>query len=175
MTKQQLLTIFEIEDILDLPKAIMSLLNSALRDRVFGRLLEINNNDLSFDWFQLIYEDEFAQRNQDKQDFTPNSIGVLLSQLTGVENGKIYEPTAGNGSLLIANWWHRKQNCKDYNPKDHPVECWELSSRSLPILLLNLAIRNIEGKVFHGNVLTKETKAKYLLSSGKEFSKTIII
>lgn len=172
MTKNDLLELFRIDDILDLPNAIVDLISGDIeyRDSIYRKLIILNNNDLSNDWFQGIYEEEFAQRNQDKQDFTPNSIGVLLSRITGIQKGNIYEPTAGNGSLLIANWWHRKQNCIEFNIKDHPVECWELSNRSIPILLLNLSIRNIEAKVFHGNVINKEIKAEYVLNSDKYFS-----
>lgn len=43
------------------------------------------------------------------------------------------------------------------------VTCWELSARSIPILLLNLSIRGMMGYVYHGDVLTKEVKQKYIL------------
>ncbi|MEA1849240.1 N-6 DNA methylase [Chryseobacterium sp. MHB01] len=173
MTKNTVLSIFKIEDILELPSAISMLLEEDFdqRNDIYKQLLDANNNDLSYDWFQELYEDDFAQRKQDKQDFTPNSVGVLLSQITGCEPGRIYEPTAGNGSLLIANWWYRKNNSVNFNTSDYPIECWDLSNRSLPILLLNLSIRNIQGNVFHGNVLSKEIRATYLLTSDIKFSK----
>lgn len=162
--------ILQIEDIQDLPSAIENLLFSSEKEIFFRKLLELYNNDLSYDWFQNIYESELAQRNQNKQDFTPNSVGTLLSNLTGLEKGKIYEPTAGNGSLLISNWWYRKSNISDFQTKDYPVECWELSNRSMPILLLNLSIRNIEAVVYHGNVIENEIKETYILSADVEFS-----
>lgn len=43
------------------------------------------------------------------------------------------------------------------------VDCWELSDRSIPILLLNLSIRGIMGYVNHGDVLTGEIKQRYIL------------
>ena len=43
------------------------------------------------------------------------------------------------------------------------VTCWELSDRSLPILLLNLSIRGIMGYVYHGDVLEGTVKQKYIL------------
>ena len=163
---------FQIEDIQDLPNAIEKILFSEKKEEFFFKLLDMHDWDLSYDWFQNIYEEELAQRNQNKQDFTPNSVGVLLSNLTGVAKGKIYEPTAGNGSLIISNWNYRKDKLGDeFNSTAHPVECWELSNRSIPILLLNLSIRGIIGEVYHGDVLTKEIKAKYILSKGNQFSK----
>jgi len=168
MKKQDLLSIFKIEDILDLPNAIENLLNGEIskRDDVYIKLLELNSYDVSFDWFQKIYEEDFAQRNQSKQDFTPNQVGVILSKITGFEKGKIYEPTAGNGSLLISNWWQRCLK-SDFPlmhfPSDHMIECWELSNRAIPILLLNLSIRGIMGVVYHGDVLEKTVKQKYIL------------
>lgn len=164
--------LFKIEDIQELPSAIEKMLFSEEKEDIFFKMLDMRDFDLSYDWFQNLYESELAQRNQNKQDFTPNSVGVLLSHLTGFEKGKIYEPTAGNGSLIIANWNFRKNMLgSDFNPEDHPVECWELSNRSIPILLLNLSIRGIVGKVYHGDVLTKNVKAKYVLSRNNQFSK----
>ena len=43
------------------------------------------------------------------------------------------------------------------------VTCWELSARSIPILLLNLSIRGIMGYVYHGDVLEGTVKQKYIL------------
>lgn len=43
------------------------------------------------------------------------------------------------------------------------VTCWELSSRSIPILLLNLSIRGMMGYVYHGDVLENIVKQKYIL------------
>lgn len=164
MTQNQVYSIFKIQDLNDLPNAVSEVLNLENRNVIYDELLKLNQYDLSKDWFQDVFEDELAQRNQNKQDFTPNVVGVLLSRLTGVSEGKTYEPTAGNGSLLIANWWFLKNNIEKFNIENHPVECWELSARSIPILLLNLSIRGMVGDVFFGNVLTKEIKQHYSLT-----------
>ena len=169
--------VFGIDDINNLPNAIMKILHGNIeqRDNIYQQLLIINDYNLSYDWFQNLYEEELAQRNQNKQDFTPNSVGRLLSKLTGIIEGRIYEPTAGNGSMIISNWSYRKEQLGDcYLPSQHPVECWELSGRSIPILLFNLSIRNITGIVYHGDVLTKNVKIKYQLISSENYSKIII-
>lgn len=179
MTKEILFSIFKISDINDLPKAIEGIIFTEDRDFVYRQLLEANGYDVSFDWFQDIYEKELSQRNQHKQDFTPNQLGLLASSLVGNKDGSTYEPTAGNGSMLIADWW-RKATLHipfDFYPSNNPIECWELSDRSLPILLLNLSIRGMIGIVHHGDVLTKEEKGRYLLTNKEDdclsFSKIV--
>jgi hypothetical protein len=171
MTDKQIFELFAIEDIIALPDAIMRLLEGdiALRDEVYIKLLEMNNNDLSHDWFQEIYETELAQRNQRKQDFTPNDVSKLASLLTGNPKGWIHEPTAGNGSMLIVDWYTRRRSMLpfEYYPSEHMISCWELSNRAIPILLLNLSIRGMMGYVFHGDVLTQEVKMKYVLLNRK--------
>jgi hypothetical protein len=167
MTKQQLFDLFNIADLLDLPSAVMTLLEGdpEKRDKVYRQLIVLNNLDLSQDFFQELYESELSQRKQKKQDFTPNSVGTLASLLTGLPKGIIHEPTAGNGSMIIADWWNR---CLlhfpwTYKPSENIVSCWELSDRSIPLLLLNLSIRGIMGEVMHGDVLERTVKARYLL------------
>lgn len=163
-------SLFGIEDLKDLPVAVMNLIEGDIdaRNDVYRELIRLNNNDMSYDWFQEIYETELSERKQKKQDFTPNILGVLCSKLTS-QSGSIHEPTAGNGSMIIADWWQR---CKQKMPWEHfpsqnMVTCWELSARSIPILLLNLSIRGIMGYVYHGDVLTREVKQKYILLNRK--------
>lgn len=166
MNKKELLEIFSISDLTELPFAVKTVIEGDIlfRNNIYQKLIELNNYDFSYDWFQQIYEEELSERKQKKQDFTPNSLGVLCSLLTE-QKGTIHEPTAGNGSMIIADWWQR---CKkklpwDYFPSQNIVTCWELSDRSIPILLLNLSIRGIMGYVYHGDVLENSVKQKYIL------------
>lgn len=166
-----LFSLFGIEDLKDLPVAIMNLLEGDIdvRNEVYCELIRQNNGDMSYDWFQEIYETELSERKQKKQDFTPNSLGILCSKLTS-QSGSIHEPTAGNGSMIIADWWERcrKKIPWEHFPSQNMVTCWELSARSIPILLLNLSIRGIMGYVFHGDVLEKSVKMKYILLNRKD-------
>lgn len=170
MSKEDLFILFGIEDLKDLPNAVINLLEEDIdaRNEVYKELIRKNNGDMSYDWFQEIYETELSERKQKKQDFTPNILGVLCSKLTS-QSGSIHEPTAGNGSMIIADWWQRcKQNMPwEHFPSQNMVTCWELSARSIPILLLNLSIRGIMGYVYHGDVLTREVKQKYILLNRK--------
>ena len=171
MKKEDLFSLFSIEDLNDLPGAVMNLIEGDIdvRNKVYKELIQKNNGDMSFDWFQEIYEGELSERKQKKQDFTPNSLGILCSELTG-QTGSIHEPTAGNGSMIIADWWQRcsKKIPWEHFPSQNIVTCWELSARSIPILLLNLSIRGMMGYVYHGDVLTKEIKQKYILLNRKD-------
>lgn len=166
MTKEDIFRIFRISDIYDLPQSITSVIegDKDKRNLIYSQLLELNNYDLSYDWFQTIYENELSERKKKKQDFTPYKLGVLCSELTE-QHGTIHEPTAGNGGMIIADWWQR---CKkvlpwEFFPSENMVTCWELSARSIPILLLNLSIRGIMGYVYHGDVLENTVFQKYIL------------
>lgn len=171
MKKEELFNLFDIEDLKDLPSAVMNLLDGDIdaRNEVYKELIRKNNGDMSYDWFQEIYETELSERKQKKQDFTPNILGVLCSNITS-QSGSIHEPTAGNGSMIISDWWERcrKKIPWEHFPSQNMITCWELSARSIPILLLNLSIRGMMGYVYHGDVLTKEVKQKYILLNRKD-------
>ncbi len=171
MTKVELFSLFKIEDLKDLPTAVMSLLEGDLnyRDDIYRELIRLNNNDMSHDWFQEMYETELSERKQKGQHFTSIEASIILSIISG-QKGAIHEPTAGCGGLLIADWWQRcsKKMSWEVFPSQNMITCWELSNRSMPILLLNLSIRGIMGYVYHGDVLEKEIKQKYILLNRKD-------
>lgn len=171
MTKEETFKIFHIEDLRDLPDAVMRILDGPVesRNEIYNELIRMNDYDMSYDWFQALYENELSERKQKKQDFTPVSIGVLCSKLTE-QSGSIHEPTAGNGTMIIADWWQRCHNKIPWEhfPSQNMVTCWELSARSIPILLLNLSIRGIMGYVYYGDVLEKSIKMKYILLNPKD-------
>lgn len=167
MTIERIESFFGIKDLIDLPAAVWNLICLPVkeRDEAYRELLEENGWDLSRDWFQEAYEEELAQRKKSKQDFTPNEVAQIASLLTDSPKGVMHEPTAGNGSMIIADWWIR---CRkglpwEFFPSENMVDCWELSDRCIPILLLNLSIRGIMGYVTHGDVLENTRWARYVL------------
>ena len=167
MTIERIESFFGIKDLIDLPTAVWHLICLPVKERneAYRELLEENGWDLSRDWFQEAYEEELAQRKKSKQDFTPNEVAQIASLLTGSPKGVMHEPTAGNGSMIIADWWIR---CRkglpwEFFPSENMVDCWELSDRCIPILLLNLSIRGIMGYVTHGDVLENTRQARYVL------------
>lgn len=167
MTKTEIFNFFGIGDLLDFPGKVWEILDmpSEERNGIYRELIATNGYDMSYDWFQQAYEEELAQRKKDKQDFTPNEVGTLVSMLTALPKGIMHEPTAGNGSMIIADWWNRcrKRTPWEFFPSENMVDCWELSDRAIPLLLLNLSIRGIMGYVNHGDVLEQTRKMRYIL------------
>lgn len=170
MTKEECLKFFDIKDLMYLPDAVWTLLNSPTkeRDEKYKELIELNNYDMGTEWFQPIYEAELSERKQKKQDFTPKELSKLCSKLT-LQRGFVHEPTAGNGSMIIADWWERCRQRLPWEmfPSENMVTAWELSDRAIPILLLNLSIRGIMGYVYHGDVLEQKVFQKYILLNKK--------
>lgn len=170
MTKEECLKFFDIKDLMYLPDAVWKLLNSPTKERndKYKELIELNNYDMGTEWFQPIYEAELSERKQKKQDFTPKELSKLCSKLT-LQRGFVHEPTAGNGSMIIADWWERCRQRLPWEmfPSENMVTAWELSDRAIPILLLNLSIRGIMGYVYHGDVLEQNVFQKYILLNKK--------
>lgn len=167
MNKDDWCRIFNVEDIINLPQAAMNIVmgDRERRDAVYRELLSVNRYDMSFDWFRQLYEEEFAQRKKQKQDFTPVEVSEIVAKIALPTVGTIHEPTAGTGGLIISAWWEqcRRAIPWDYYPSQHMISVWELSDRAIPLLLLNLSIRGIMGYVYHGDVLEGTVKARYIL------------
>lgn len=167
MNKDDCCRIFNVEDIINLPQAAMNIVmgDRERRDAVYRELLSFNRYDMSFDWFRQLYEEEFAQRKKQKQDFTPVEVSEIVAKIALPTVGTIHEPTAGTGGLIISAWWEqcRRAIPWDYYPSQHMISVWELSDRAIPLLLLNLSIRGIMGYVYHGDVLEGTVKARYIL------------
>ncbi|MBP1531861.1 MAG: N-6 DNA methylase [Bacteroidaceae bacterium] len=171
MNKIECFEFFGISDILDLPDAAWRLLRlpETERDVKYCELVRLAGYDASYDWFRAVYESELSERKGKKQDFTPREVTDLVGMIAGT-NGSVHEPTAGTGGLLISWWW---QSCRRelpwrYRPSAHRFNCWELSDRCIPILLLNLSIRGMVGEVVHGDVLERSIKATYKLENPKD-------
>ena len=127
-----------------------------------SKYLELINNDLETDYLQKIWQFFMADRENKKQDFTPKSLGKLISELTkSTVEEWVYDMCSGSGALTIQKW------CINKNLK---FVCEELDENLIPFLLFNLKIRNIEGYVINGNVLTGERKTVYKLTQGAKFS-----
>ena len=84
MKKEEVFSLFKIEDLNELPNAVMRIIEGDIRERniIYHELMRMNGYDMSYDWFQELYENELSERKQKKQDFTPNTLGVLCSKLT---------------------------------------------------------------------------------------------
>lgn len=129
------------------------------RVQVFREFLK-EESDLTFDWFTDYFQEEHSDRKGKKQDFTPDSIVKIASNILGSTNSNA-DICAGTGGLTIKRYAS--------NP-DANFYCEEFSDRAMPFLLLNLMIRNVNATVAHGDSLTREFKHIYKLTKGEEFS-----
>jgi type I restriction-modification system DNA methylase subunit len=155
---QRLLEIFDCE-ICGAGEKIMAAVMMHDRERLRA-CYELLSRDIGCDLLQRIYQYHLADREKNKQDFTPLSIGRLLDRVTPDE-GVIYDLCAGSGSLTIQKW---------SGNQDATFICEEIDHRVIPFLLLNLVVRNIDGWVIHRNALTLETNAVYQLKASETFS-----
>ena len=168
MNKTECMQFFGVNDIMNLPKAVEAVIQRPLdeRNEIYREFLRLNDYDMGRDWFQRVYEEEFSQRKNQGQDFTPIEATELCAMLAGVETAhSVHEPTAGTGQMIISAWWTwaRKRIPWEAFPSLFPVTVWELLDRTIPFLLFNRSIRGIMGYVYHGDTLENTVKRKYIL------------
>lgn len=152
-------SILNIDDSYKAPEALMAIVLDADKlKETLNQFLQLESN-LDYEWFQKYFEDEHSDRKNKKQDFTPVSISSLLEKLAGKSNS-YFEAAAGTGGIMIQSWKENKEK------KDRCYYLEELSGRSIPFLLFNMAIRHINGYVFHGDSLKEKYEAVYRLKDG---------
>ncbi len=160
--------ILEISDSYQAPQRVMEILIDPEKSKkCFFEFMEYFDFDLSYDWFFEYFQEEHADRKNNKQDFTPLSVCKLLSKL--IDSGEredtdytiIEEPAAGTGGNVIAHWYEKNRECRyiwNYSPDDYLYICTELSSKTVPFLIFNIMIRGINAIVIHGDSLTRKAK-----------------
>lgn len=158
-----------IKDSYQAPQRIMDILYSGIeeRNKVFMNFLETFDKDVTYDWFHDYFQDEHADRKNQKQDFTPRSISKLLGEIVGSEGNTYYEPAAGTGGILIERWNQdrMKHSPFDYEPRDYYYTAEELSDRAIPFLLFNMLIRGMNGNVVQCDVLTREATGAFFIQN----------
>lgn len=163
MTRTEINTLFGIKESYQLAGRLMELLQkNEKRERFFDKFISINN-DLSEDWFSRYYQEEYSERKKLKQDFTPRCIGNVLNGFAK-EFENCCDVCAGIGSLTVS-MWNLQKNCF--------FRCEEISDGAIPILLFNMAIRNMEGQVIHGDSLSGEIYNVYTLHRTKKYSSIV--
>ena len=148
--------ILNIKESYELPERLMELLMGENASDLFNRFLQIES-DLSFDWFTDYFQEEHSNRNNMMQDFTPKEVAKLLPMLEENYNS-VADICCGTGGLTIAAWNHNKHAT---------FYCEELSTRAFPLLLFNLAIRNINAIAVNKDVLENKVYAVYKVNNMK--------
>lgn len=159
--------IFGVDEAFKLPDAMMKLVfDKEQREKAMLRYLDEYTRDLSYDGFHEYYQQEQAERKSKKQDFTPDSISQVLSQIVGAGNST-YEPSAGTGGIIIKKWHYDRiqETPFTYLPSKYLYFAEELSDKALPFLLFNLAIRGMNAVVVHGDTLTREAKGVFFVQN----------
>lgn len=72
----------------------------------------------------------------------------------------VYDLCAGSGALTIQKW--------NLNHDLHFI-CYEYDKKVIPLLMFNLAVRNIDALVINGDVLQDETFARYMIKHGDKY------
>lgn len=131
------------------------------KNDVLSAYVDLVDGDLTTDNLQKIFQYYYADRKDKCQDYTPKSIAKLCASATETSGSVVYDLCAGSGALTIQKWAQ--------NPSKTFI-CEELDERVIPLLLFNMAVRNMAGWVINRNALTLETKLVYRLESGERFS-----
>lgn len=156
-----LLEIFESKESESFSETIMRVLLSSNRNAYFDKYKELFPN-LKEDELRSCWQFWHADRETKKQDYTSTPLATLCAKLLVNEGGHVlYDCCSGSGTLTVAVWAQNQEII---------VVCEELDSEVIPLLLFNLAVRNIQGEVRNGDALTGETKKAWLLKSGQSYS-----
>ncbi|MCM1057262.1 MAG: N-6 DNA methylase [Firmicutes bacterium] len=144
---------------------------SELSDKLLSICLENQNEymekfaecvgDLSVDWLQKIFQYYEADRKEKMQDYTPLTLARFVGKLTETDHEKaVYDLCAGSGALTIQKW--------NLNHNLFFV-CYEYDKKVIPLLLFNLAVRNINALIVNGDALQDEVFTRYTVKSGEKY------
>lgn len=162
ITTEAVNELFGIKESFELPEVLLKkLLDKDTKNKLCQDFTQFEfdmRNDCLRDYFQM----NNANRSNLKQDYTPDCLCQLISQLAP-KTERVIDICSGTGALTIG-----------FN-RDIQYQCEELSSISIPILLFNLALRGINATVLQKNVLLNEIEKVYKLSKNGEFSDIEII
>lgn len=164
LTLEKINELIGITESYQAPQKLLDLmLDDEKRPKLFDAFLE-HETRMHFEWFHDYFQDEHADRKVKKQDFTPEGVSTLLAKIVG--GGDVYhEPAAGTGSILIKTWWEQRMNESPltYDPRTKWYHAEELSDRSIPFLIFNMAIRGMNGVILHGDSLNRTFKDVYFI------------
>lgn len=162
ITTEAINELFGIKESFELPEVLLKkLLNKQEKDELCRSFMQFEfdmRNDCLRDYFQM----NNANRSNLKQDYTPDCLCQLISELAP-KTDRVIDICSGTGALTIGI------------NRDIQYQCEELSSMSIPILLFNLALRGINATVLQKNVLLNETEKVYKVSKNGDFSDIEII
>ena len=154
---EKMLDLLGISEVKDMPERIFWVvrMNDTSVYTAFSQMVP----DLNIDWLQQIYQYYMADRKEKMQDYTPKNLAQFMSKLAG-DGDVITDLCAGSGALTIQCWSRNN---------DQKFELYEVDENVIPILLFNMAVRNIECIVCHADVLQQEIYHTYQIKKGEKF------
>lgn len=163
--KNLFLKLCKVENVAEISEV---LLNVVLKNDIafFEKFQELTKNENKTDFLQSLWQYYCADRNEKKQDFTPRSICRLVAKLSG-EADSFYDCCGGSGALTI--------EMLNFNKNAKNIFIEELDKNVIPFLLFNICLKNVNGIVVNGNVLTKDVLKIFQLTKGEKFSTCQII
>lgn len=165
MQNDEINSLFGVSESFMLPEKLMQLLLSEKITDIFERYTDIQS-DLSYDGFTNYFQEEHSNKKAMMQDFTPKELTELVAKIAGEDIKNCLDVCSGTGGLTIA-MHSAAPECQFF--------CEELSKRALPLLLFNLAVRNISAYVTNKDVLSGETFAAWKIEKRERFGKIISI
>ena len=156
MNREAILEICGVKEVFEVPQTLMKKLLSPEQSDLLNRIAVIYG-DMQLDQFRDFFQAEGADRKKLKQDYTPDGVAKLLAMVS-VSGKSLADICAGTGSLTI--------QYLNYHPDVEFVRCEEFSTKVIPFLLINLAIRKIDAEVIHCDSLTRERFAVYAIKDG---------
>lgn len=157
MISEKINEILKINESYEMPEAMMNMLLSQDKDKILSQIA--NNYDFSKDDFRDYFQTEHGDREKYKQDYTPDCICTLLSKL--IQNKQTFtDVCSGTGALSVSM----------INSETKEISCEELSGRAIPVLICNLALRNVNAIVKQKNIITDKVDNIFVLSHGEKFS-----
>lgn len=137
---------------------LIDMILSDRKESFFDELIE-NGFCIKKDEIREIFENELANRKTLKQDYTPDCLCSLVSNLCETRQDEILDVCCGVGSLSL----------KNISESTH-FFMEEISDVSISMALLNMAIRNANADIYKKDVLTKEVFEHYSLTKGEKYS-----
>lgn len=159
MTAETINQIIGINESYQLPDRMMEILLSEEKEKVMDEFMNAGEK-LDHDWFTEYFEEEHSNKSKFSQDFTPHSVGRIVAEIAG-QAEMIADICAGTGGLTI-ELWNKNKNAY--------YHCEEISERALPLLIFNMAIRNMNGEIYHCDTLKLDIMTVYELRKGKKYS-----
>lgn len=164
MTVSDINKLFGVSESFMLPDRLMALLFSEEINSIFEKYSSLMG-DLSCDGFTEYFQEEHSNRKAMMQDFTPKELSSLVARIAGTETRSCLDICSGTGGLTIA-LHNIAPECVFF--------CEELSKRAVPLLLFNLAVRNIRAFVTNKDVLSGEIYGAWQIIPGERFGSVVL-